>query len=412
LDNVTHTLISVLVGESGARASTGIRSGLPREMRRNLIVSMMAVGGNLPDLDFLYSAVTGDKLGYLLQHRGHTHTVVGGLAIAALMLIATDVWLRWRRLTPTRADRIVLLAIALFAPLLHVAMDFANNYGVHPFWPFYNRWLYGDSLFIVEPLLWLAAAPLAFLLRTRLARGLVFAVLGAGVALVFFSGLVPVAHAVAFTLLAGLTLAAGRAASPRTALILAFVAWLGVTAIFAGAGHIAAARTRLLAAKRFPEAILHDHVVTPAPVNPVCWEILLIQSDGDELTLRRAMLALAPRWMPARRCPDRIANKAITAPLQAVRAPDDQELKWSGELASSRSGLSALFAADCRVAAFLRFARAPWLGAVDGKLVLGDLRYDNETSLGFAEIDLRANLASCPRHVPSWAPPRLDVLSR
>ena len=410
MDNVTHTLISVLVGESAARASADVRGGLPGATRRNLIVCLMAVGGNLPDLDFLYSAVTGDKLDYLLHHRGHTHTVIGALAVAALLLIATDIWLRWRRLTPTRPDRIVLLAIALSAPLLHIAMDLANNYGVHPFWPFYNRWFYGDSVFIVEPLLWAAAAPLASLLRTRAARGLVLAVLVAGLALVFFSGLVPIALAVAFALLAGVTLTAGRLTSPRTALALALGVWLGVTTMFAAASHVAARRTQSVTAQRFPDAVLDDHVLTPMPVNPLCWEIILIQSSGDALTLRRGLLSLAPRWIPASRCPTRSARAAITAPLQPVQTPDDQEMKWSGELVSSRSQLSALFASDCRVAAFLRFARAPWLAPVDGKLILGDLRYDNEVSLGFAEIDLRANPASCPRRVPLWAPPREPLL--
>jgi inner membrane protein len=411
LDNVTHTLISVLVGESAARASADMRSGLPGATRRNLIVSLMAVGGNLPDLDFLYSALTGDKLDYLLHHRGHTHTVIGALAVAALLLIATDIGLRWKRLTPSRPDRVVLLAIALSAPLLHIAMDLSNNYGVHPFWPFYNGWLYGDSVFIVEPLLWAAAAPLGFLLRTRSARGFVFAVLAAGVALVFFSGLVPVALAVAFALLVGLTLAVGRLTSPRSALTLALAVWLGVTGMFATASQAAAERARTLAAQRFPEAILDDHVLTPMPVNPVCWEIVLIQSTKDALTLRRGMLSLAPRWMAAARCPTSRERVAITAPLQPVQTPDDQEIRWLGELISSRSQLSALFAADCRVAAFLRFSRAPWLAFVNGELVLGDLRFDNEANLGFAEIDLGANLASCPKHVPPWTPPRRDLLS-
>jgi inner membrane protein len=412
LDNVTHTLISVLVGESAARATADVRSGLPGATRRNLMVSLMAVGGNLPDLDFLYSAVTGDKLDYLLHHRGHTHTVIGALAAAALLLIATDVWLRWKRLRPTRPDRIVLLAIALAAPLLHIAMDSLNNYGVHPFWPFYDGWLYGDSVFIVEPLLWAAAAPLGFLLRTRLSRGLVLAALAGGVALVFFSGLVPIPLAAAFGLLAASMLAAGRLTPPRIALTLALVAWLGVTTMFAAASRVAAGRTQTLAAQRFPDAILDDHVLTPLPVNPLCWEIILIQSSGDALALRRGLLSLAPRRLPANECPTRSAGATITAPLEPVQRPDNQEIRWSGELVSSRSQLSALFAADCRVAAFLRFARAPWLASVDGKLVLGDLRYDNEVSLGFAEIDLRANPTPCPRHVPLWAPPREHLLSR
>ena len=76
-------------------------------------------------------------------------------------------------------------------PLLHIGMDFTNNYGVHPFWPLSNRWFYGDAVFIAEPLLWAACAPLAFTFRTTLARLIVAAILAIGVGLALFSGLVP-----------------------------------------------------------------------------------------------------------------------------------------------------------------------------------------------------------------------------
>ena len=99
------------------------------------------------------------------------------------MFLACDLWWRWRRVP---AGIVPLVAgVAFLAPLLHIAMDATNSYGVHPFWPFYDGWLYGDSVFIVEPLLWAAAAPLGFLLRTALARALVGAVLLAGAALSF-----------------------------------------------------------------------------------------------------------------------------------------------------------------------------------------------------------------------------------
>jgi len=43
-----------------------------------LFVVLAAVGGNLPDLDLLYSYVSSDrKLDYLLEHRGYTHSIVG-----------------------------------------------------------------------------------------------------------------------------------------------------------------------------------------------------------------------------------------------------------------------------------------------------------------------------------------------
>ena len=126
----------------------------------------MVVGSNLPDLDVLYSFGSGDKLAYLLEHRGHTHTVVGALFAAVAMLVVCALALRMKRISLSRRDRTVLVALALLAPLLHIAMDSLNTYGVHPWWPIDNRWYYGDAVFIVEPLFWASAASLAFLLRS------------------------------------------------------------------------------------------------------------------------------------------------------------------------------------------------------------------------------------------------------
>src|SRR5690606_14989543 len=147
MDNVTHTLIGVLVGETAATIAKPSSEGLSREQRRSLFVTMMAVGSNLPDLDFLYSTVTGSKLDYLLHHRGHTHTFVVSILIAAVLWLACELWARRRDQRIARSDRIALIAIALLAPVLHFFMDMANNYGVHPWWPFDNRWIYGDSVF-------------------------------------------------------------------------------------------------------------------------------------------------------------------------------------------------------------------------------------------------------------------------
>ena len=410
MDNLTHTLIGVLAGESIARAASAAGSGLPHDVRRNLIVTTMAVGGNLPDLDFLYSAVTGGKLDYLLHHRGHTHTLVGALAMAALLVAALFAWLRWRRLQPGTGDRLLLLSTALFAPLLHIAMDLANNYGVHPFWPWDNQWFYGDAVFIIEPLLWAACAPLALLLRTRAARAAVVLALGAGIALTFFSGLVPIAHAIAFTLLVTALVTIGRRGRPAAALACGVGVWLGVTGAFAIASDVAGRRIDAVAAEHFADDVVYDRVLTPMPVNPVCWEVILISARGGDLALRRAMLSLLPVHLPARRCVGRSRGAKTTAPLQPVAVADDGQTVWHGQIVTSRSRLAQLVDTDCRAAAFLRFARAPWLAAVDARLVFGDLRYDFEPELGFAEIDVTDAPARCPIRVPSWLPPRTDVL--
>jgi inner membrane protein len=60
----------------------------------------------------------------------------------------------------------------------------------------------------------------------------------------------------------------------------------------------------------------------------------------------------------------------------------------------------------------MRFIRVPWLAAVGPDLVLGDLRYDREKGLGFAEVALHDPPGPCPRLVPDWRPPRDDLLRR
>src|SRR5262245_47197627 len=135
MDNVTHTLVGALVGEAAARL--GPRA-LPLERRRWLLVPTLAIGSNLPDIDLVYTTLVRGKLDYLLHHRGYTHTVLGALALSLLLLLIYE-W-RWRRRNhePAVVERVVLIGAALFGPLLHIGMDAANSYGVHPYWPFDN----------------------------------------------------------------------------------------------------------------------------------------------------------------------------------------------------------------------------------------------------------------------------------
>ena len=92
MDNLTHTLIGALVGETAALSSAADPRGLSPAMRRTLLVGSAAVGSNLPDSDLLYSFF-GANVNYLLHHRGHTHTLVGALLLAALAYALLRWWL-------------------------------------------------------------------------------------------------------------------------------------------------------------------------------------------------------------------------------------------------------------------------------------------------------------------------------
>lgn len=412
MDNLTHTLISALVGEAVHRG-TRDSSALTGSAHRTLAIGVMVVGGNLPDLDLVYTTLAGGRLNYLLHHRGYSHTVVGELILSLLLVAAVRLWWRRSRVEPSAADVRVLVGLAVLAPLLHLGLDFTNSYGVHPFWPLDDRWFYGDAVFIVEPLLWACAAPLLFLVHGPL-RALVALALVAGVGLAWGSGLVPVEFAFLLTALTvGLALV-GRRASARIALVSGIGAWCALTAVFVATGRAADARIDAVLAGSFPAARTLDTALTPMPANPVCREVMTAAVEGDRYVVRSGTHSLLPAWFPASRCAQFRLAGTPTAPLVPTPGAVSQELAWVGELSMPRD-LPATLARDyCAASALFQFARVPWAvpRAVPpaGGWVVGDLRYDREPELGLAEIEVGPSADGCPAFRPPWVAPRQDLL--
>jgi inner membrane protein len=409
MDNVTHTIIGALVGEVAARVAPSHKSTLPATTRRNLCVTLAAIGSNLPDSDLLYSFI-GGKLNYLLHHRGHTHTILIALLLGAATLAITRWWLRRRGLQASSQDYALLGAVLLFTPLLHIAMDLTNNYGVHPFWPLDNRWFYGDSVFIIEPLFWAACAPLAFIFKTHIARFAVLLLMVAAIALCFFTGMVPRPLAVAYALLVAGMLLIGQRAPTNVALAASVFVWLGSTAMFAITAQSARSKIDAIAAHQFPDSTLVDRMVTPMPINPACWEVMMLLKESDTAVIRRAMLTMSPAWLTPEQCLSRSLDLEITAPLVPVPKESSEHVKWYGQISTPLARLAEVARNNCEAAAAFRFIRMPWLANVKDGLVLGDLRYDREPELGFAEFVI-TDPPSCPRFVPNWIEPRRDLLS-
>jgi inner membrane protein len=158
----------------------------------------MTLAAELPDLDTLWSA-DGPVAGFQ-HHRGITHTLVGlpfeGLAVVGL------VWLvhRWRKrraavaatqavapayvlgadqpiVRPLTAAPVrwgLLYGFTLVALLSHLLLDWTNNYGVRPFFPFNPRWYAGSFVFIVEPVM-------LFVLTVALIAPVLFGLIGSEV---------------------------------------------------------------------------------------------------------------------------------------------------------------------------------------------------------------------------------------
>jgi inner membrane protein len=410
MDNLTHSLIGAVVAEAAVLFIPVVKSTLPASTRRTLYFSLLVLGSNVPDLDLLYTGIGGDKLSYMLHHRGHTHTLIGAMLISALMHVCALGWLRWRSIASSSADRRWLGVLAVLAPLLHIGMDATNSYGVHPFWPLDNRWFYGDSVFIIEPLFWVAAAPLALLLQSRLARIALWFVQLIAVILAFGSGLVPLPLASTLLLLMAALLLLGWRASARSAAAGSLAAIAGVVVMFLVAGHMAERQISTVTAVQFPRVSLLDNVLTPSPVNPFCWDVIVVQLDQDSYTLRQGTFSLAPALLPASACPKPSANAQTTAMLTPVAIASSDSLQWQGEVVMSRAGLQTLTGSNCEAAAFAVFARALLITREQDRWMIGDLRFDREPGPGFAELLLDANPAVCPGNIPPWTPPRSDLL--
>ena len=75
----------------------------------------------------------------------------------------------------------------------------------------------------------------------------------------------------------------------------------------------------------------------------------------------------------------------------------------------SRATLASITEENCEAFEFMQFARVPFAAERERRQVLGDLRFDREPELGFAEIELAPPPQQCRFHVP-WIPPRASLL--
>ena len=377
MENLTHSLIGATLAEVFVP-----RSASPA--KRGFFFTVGVVAANLPDADLIYTRITPPPLGYLLHHRGHTHTLVGiailAVAFGALLLIP-----RVRRgLADCRGRFWGLVACAL---LSHIVADAWNSYGVHPFWPVDNRWFYGDAIFIYEPWLWVIFG-VSVTLNTRI-RGTRFALAALLIALpLAMTGLRIISPGILATLaIAGAALAVLTAGMPplrRASLSLA-LATAFVTSVFA-LNRVARARLDASLATTTRGEVL-DEILSARPANPLCWSAIVVERNraADEYSLRRGTISIVRHgcsW--------------------------DWEHAWASADTQSLSRLRELSRTNCRVRAWLRFGRAPFIRR--GRIA--DYRFGNAGTRNFSSmlIDDGSDPSICPPSIPPWGTPRGDLL--
>ena len=160
MEPVTH----VLTGACLARAGFNRRAAYA--------TLAMAIAAEFPDIDSLWGL--RGPVEALQHHRGITHTFLGlPLEAAVVVLIVYGVH-RWRAsrlgkrakpvpvgdhvpiVRPLTAAPVrwgLLYLFCLVALLSHLLLDYTNNYGLRPFYPFNPHWYAASIVFIFDPLI-------------------------------------------------------------------------------------------------------------------------------------------------------------------------------------------------------------------------------------------------------------------
>ena len=130
------------------------RAGLNRKTA--LATATVTLAAEAPDLD-VFGEFKDPVFGFA-HHRGFTHSFLG-IAMVSAVVVGFMYLIWWLRGRPVKNPKLPprwgrLFAFAYLAGLSHILLDFTNNYGVRPFWPFCEKWYSWDIVFIADPVLW------------------------------------------------------------------------------------------------------------------------------------------------------------------------------------------------------------------------------------------------------------------
>ncbi|WP_353073147.1 metal-dependent hydrolase [Tunturiibacter gelidoferens] len=164
MEPITHLMTGAVLARSGFNRKAAYAT------------ATMTLAAEAPDLDTLWS-IRG-PIAAFQHHRGWTHTLLGLPFEAALIVGAIWLFHRWRSRrneAPKQTDPALpydptttplprhhapvrwglLYGFSLIALLSHLLLDWTNNYGLRPFFPFNPHWYAGSIVFIFEPVIFL-----------------------------------------------------------------------------------------------------------------------------------------------------------------------------------------------------------------------------------------------------------------
>jgi inner membrane protein len=150
LDNICHTLVGAALAEAGLKKRTAFGS------------ATLMIAANFPDIDVV-AVPLGHSLGF---RRGITHGIPALIVLPFVLTGIMLAWYQWRRRGEPPSGG-WLLALSAIGIVTHPILDWMNTYGMRWLAPIDPSWSYGDTLFIVDPWIWLTLGFGVWLSRRR-----------------------------------------------------------------------------------------------------------------------------------------------------------------------------------------------------------------------------------------------------
>lgn len=155
MDNICHTLVGAALAEAGLKRRTALGS------------ATLMIAANFPDIDVI-AVPLGHSLGF---RRGITHGVPALIVLPIVLMLIMLAWHRWRGRGGDPPKPAAILLLSAIGIATHPFLDWMNTYGMRWLMPLDPTWWYADTLFIVDPWIWLTLGLGAWLARRRAAAG-------------------------------------------------------------------------------------------------------------------------------------------------------------------------------------------------------------------------------------------------
>ncbi len=290
MDPLTHTLLGSQLAASGLGRSSA------------LATTTLLLAVNLPDIDFVTYFIDADLA--LEVRRGITHGIFAMVVLPLGLTLGICLFYllrrRWRARGGTTskvppggaADApafrpLAILALASVGVLSHPLLDWLNTYGVRLLAPRKERWFYGDTLFIIDPWIWMVLGGAAWLRYGRTRRGRILcAIVGLMMALAVVIGSPSPLGSGLWLVALVAVLASSRlpalqtwAANGRLAIVAILLTTCYVLLLMAADNAAEQQIRRRLAAEDTP---INGMMVGPTPINPLRRDVIV--RSGDRYT--------------------------------------------------------------------------------------------------------------------------------